>query len=126
MSFNLDYQEWSRVVHLRFIGDSSQDTVHEASLAFVKMLNEKASTKLLTDFSDAKSLAMSSFDVSDLPAYFRSLGLQKPFIEAVVAPRGGPLRETAEFYETVCTNRGARVRVFETTSDGLAWLVATS
>jgi hypothetical protein len=126
MSFTIEYQDWSRIVHLRFFGDSSAETMQEGSIAMVNMLNAKGSQKLLTDFTEATSIAFSSFDVSDLPAHFRALGLQKPFVEGLVAPRGGPMRQTAEFYETVTTNRGGRVRVFETASDALTWLLSIS
>lgn len=122
MSWKAESDEQCGAVFLAFWGDISREDVRESSATVTAMLCDTDTRKILTDFSHATSLAASTVDIYRLPDVYRSLGLEGPFTEAVVAPNGGGIREDTEFYETVCVNRGLNVQVFKDRDRALKWL----
>ena len=122
MPWQVEFDEQRRVILLAYRANVSYEDVHESSIAVIAMTHDKDTHKILTDFTDAVSLAHSSIDIFHLPTTYKTLGQDLPLVEAIVDPKDPKIRKDAEFYETVCINRGFTVRVFEDRDQALEWL----
>ncbi|MDY6838968.1 MAG: hypothetical protein SWH78_13460 [Thermodesulfobacteriota bacterium] len=63
MSWQIEFDEERQVIFLTFKSDISKKDIHESSAAFIKMMQDKSTRKILTDFTDAQTLAASTFDI---------------------------------------------------------------
>ena len=75
----------------------------------------------LADLSELQS-APTILDVFDLPRQYDNAGVTRSSRMAVVIPKSREMQSLAEFYETVCLNRGWNVRLFETRDEAVSWL----
>jgi hypothetical protein len=123
MSWEIEFNEQNRVIFLIFRSDVSREDVQESNIAFISLMNEKAAKKILTDFTDALSLASTTLDIFSLPEIYKTIGYENPFTEAIVAPKDSKIRKDVEFYETVCVNRGINAKAFEDRGQALEWLL---
>jgi hypothetical protein len=114
----------SRIIHVDFIGNVSAEDVRECASTVIGLMKQGDTGLVLADLTAATDLALSTTDIVELPALFRALGLDRPFREAMVAPLESAIRGQAEFYETVCVNRGIAVRVFRDLDAAQQWLGA--
>lgn len=114
----------SRIIHVDFLGDVSAADVRECASAVIGLMEQGDTGLVLADITTATQLAISTTDIVGLPELFRALGLDRPFREAMIAPLDCKVREQAEFYETVCINRGIPVRVFRDRDAAESWLSA--
>jgi hypothetical protein len=122
MSWEVGFNEKRREIYLTFRADISTEDVQESTVAITAMMNDHDAHKILTDFTGAVSLAVSTADIFGLPEAYRTLDPKVFFTEAVVAPKDSKIRRDAEFYETVCVNNSMNVRVFEARDQALEWL----
>lgn len=78
-------------------------------------------TLFLSNFSEA-TINFSIIDVFDLPKLQEEQGLQRNIRVAVLPPTSTSGKEMADFYETVCYNRGWNSKVFSGRQEALNWL----
>ena len=126
MAWKLEFDEQRRVICLAFEGVVSGREIHDSSKAVIAMIADKGTRDIMTDFTGAAHLDVSTTDVYELPDAYKALGLSGPFREALVYARDSPLRAKVQFYETVCVNRGSAVRSFESRARALDWLAGTA
>ena len=119
MPWRIAYEEQPKIVALDFEGDVVHADVRDSNAAVRAMASEKGARNILTGFTSATRLAISSIDV-----FKQATALEMAFREAVVCPKASAFRSTIDFYETVCLNRGKSVRVFEQRPEAQRWLVS--
>lgn len=124
MAWRIEFEENRSVICLTFAGRVSDKDMRDASIAAISMIEERSTRNIMSDFTDVAQLDMSVIDVFELPKSYKALGLSGPFREAIVSPKQSPVRESVDFYETVCVNRGYDVRTFELRAPALDWLAS--
>ena len=122
MTWRIEFDEQRKPVFLTFQAKVSSKDIRESSAAVIAMMHDKDTSRILTDLTDATSLALSTVDIVLLPESYKDWGLSVSFTEAIVAPKGSKVRKEAEFYETVCVNRGINAQIFEDRDQALEWL----
>ena len=122
MSWKVEFDEQRRWIFLMFWLDISEEDVQESSATVSAMMRDNHTRKILTDFTKAVSLAISTLDIFFLPKVYKTFGQKNFFTEAIVAPKDHKIRKDLEFYETICVNRGINARVFEDRDRALEWL----
>ncbi len=111
------------LVEVAYSEDVSAADIRESALAVIGLMKQADTGLVLADITTATRLELSTSEVVGLPELFRRLGLDRPFREAMIAPLDSSVRDQAEFYETVCVNRGIPVRVFRDRDSAVQWLV---
>ena len=124
MAWRIEFDENRRVIGLTYAGRVSEKDVRDSSIAAISMIGERSTRNIMSDFTDVTQLDMSVVGVFELPKSYPALGLSGPFREAIVSPKQSSVRERADFYETVCVNRGYDVRIFELRAPALDWLAS--
>ena len=124
MTWSIEFDNTRRVICLTFSGHVSNEDVRESSIAVISMIGERNTRNIMTDFTEATQIDISVVGVFELPNSYKALGLESPFREAIVSPNQSSVRETVEFYETVCVNRGNEVRTFELRAPAMDWLAS--
>lgn len=71
-------------------------------------------------------MEVSILDLLNLPArQYVEESMSRRIRVAVVSPRMPEAQEKVRFYETVCLNRGWKVRLFKSRDDAIEWLTGT-
>ncbi len=99
-------------------------TIEEISIADkeAKACAEKhGSSKYLFDDTHAEMLFKFT-DYYTLFGSWKDIGISLLDCVAVVVPENNKQAEDFKFFETLCLNRGLRVRLFDTVDEGLVWL----
>ena len=126
MPWSYDYNSKQQIVEVVYEGQVTANDLHESTTKFIGMEEEKGRNRFLVDATKMK-IATSLMAIYDLPT--------KQYIEekadrqgrvAVLLPEDPSAKEAAEFYETVCRNRGWMVRVFSERQDAIDYLTRPS
>lgn len=124
MAWSVRFDAQRRIIRVDFLGKVSAEDVRESSAEVIALMKREDTGLVLADVTSATELELSTTELVGLPQFFKALGLDRPFREAMVAPLDSKVREQAEFYETVCVNRGIPVRVFRDHAAAESWLGA--
>jgi hypothetical protein len=122
MTWRIEFDEHRKVIFLTFQAEVSKEDVRDSSAAVIATMHDHDTRKVLTDLAEVESLAVSTMGIYHLPKSYMQMGLNLPFTEAIVVPKSSKIRKDAEFYETVCVNRGVNARIFEDRDQALEWL----
>jgi hypothetical protein len=120
--------EWKIVIHdapkyVEVITSGIADT--DGSLNMAKAISHTMRThritKALVDHSNVESVAGNITDIYDRPKLFRFIGtILRIKIAEVIKPEH---LQHFKFFETVCTNRGYQVSIFQDKEKALSWLL---
>lgn len=121
MSWTVTHLESLGIIELKLIGVVSGDDLRQATKEGIARVNESRLSRGLIDATEQERTG-SMVDMIELPQQYSSEGLSRETRIALVIPVKEELHGIAEFYETVCINRGWQVKSFATRKQALAWL----
>ena len=119
MAWRIAFDEQTRCIRLDFEGRVTEADVQASNAAARALFVEKGTRCIVSDLTGVTSLALTTLDI-----FKHAQDAQGDMREAVVCPNGNPARQAVLFYETVCRNRGKKVRAFEALQPALAWVAA--
>jgi len=122
MTLSVKYNAKHGFVETKLSGVVSAEMVRQETEQAIAMAQANDCLFFLSDYSEAKT-DFSIVDVFELPALQAEADLDQCAQIALLAPASGGGRELAEFYETVCFNRGWSARVFRDRKAAIAWLL---
>ena len=124
MAWTHEYNSTLRLVEVVFTGDTTGRDLHEATTKAISLSKERGITRFLVDAAELK-LSAPLIDIIDLPdKQYVEEGLDRRSRVALITPISPRGKEAAQFYETVCYNRGWQVQLFTTRDEAMAWLHA--
>ncbi len=124
MSWQVKFDDENRLIFISFFSDVSKNDIQESIIEAISLISDKNVRKILTDFTEALSLDLSTMDIYKLHAdYRKTTGLNVPFIETIVCPKESKIINDIHFYETECINKGIRAKIFEDRNQALEWLI---
>ena len=124
MGWTVAHIESLGIVEIKLDGVVTGDGLREATTAGIKLAMEQGLSRGLIDATDQVRTG-SMVDLIELPGQYSDQGLSRATNIALVIPADENLHGVAEFYETVCVNRGWNVETFADREHAIAWLVAT-
>lgn len=121
MNWQANYHEEEKVVELVYSGEVSRSELSNSAAATLKLAHSHGADRVLADCTDLHG----GHTIADL--YFLSdwlIGVKAHLMkEAVVLPTEAASSAMARFWETTCSNRGLRVRVFDHRDTARRWLM---
>ena len=125
MTWTVEYNSTLRIVDIVFTGITSGRDLQEATTKCILLGKERGTVQFLVDAAELELFAP-LVDILDLPEkQYVEEGLDRLSRVALVNPRSAKAKEAAEFYKTVCINRGWSVRLFPERAEAIEWLMAT-
>lgn len=121
MSWSATHLESLGIVEMKLAGVVSGDDLRAATTEGIAIATDNALWRGLVDCTDQEKTG-SMVDLIELPRQYSDEGLSRETCIALVIPAKKELHGIADFYETVCVNRGWQVRTFETRKQAIAWL----
>ena len=122
MTLSVKYNAEYGIVETKLSGVVSPEMIRHETEQAVALAQTNDCLFFLSDYSEAQT-DFSFVDVFELPALQTEADLDRCTQIALIAPVSSAGRELAEFYETVCFNRGWSARVCVDRESALAWLV---
>ena len=124
MTWTLKHNESPHFIHVTLFGSVSGFELRELTSAAIALLKKQGVLGAFIDLIELESVT-SIIDVFDLAdkQYDRE-GLNRNVRMAMVLPVSHSAKQAAEFYETVCVNRGWLVRSFPGRNEAIEWLKA--
>ena len=123
MSWHVEHIESSGIVELKLVGVATGDALREATSEVIRVASQNDLHRGLIDASEQVRTG-SIVDLVELPQQYTDQGLSRNVRIALVIPRAKELHDIADFYETVCINRGWQVQTFPSRDEAIAWLLA--
>lgn len=117
------YNPELQIIETVFQGESSLKTI----LELVDQAFDMAQVKILpSDFSRLPHLGkpdtQSVVDILKMLRCYENLGVRAKMQEALIIPESADAYKMIKFYETVLTNNGFTVQLFENYQDAVQWL----
>ncbi len=122
MSWKTRFSPIEKIIEIKFTGKFVADDIGDI-LQSVLLLIQQEKTLLVLGDCTLMEHNTSVFNIYDFPKLFESQNITHHIKEAMVLPVDPEARKNVEFYETVCHNRGFKVKVFETRAQALDWLL---
>jgi hypothetical protein len=123
MKWKLEYNETLEIIELAYRGRNTGQDLRESTSKAVALGKEQGISRFLVDATEIE-LSAPTFDLYDLPAQYEAEGADRRGRLALVLPKLPKEKKDAEFYETVCNNRGWNVRSFPKPDEAIRWLTA--
>jgi len=120
MPWTVTYDPESGFVVSVYKGKLTGDDLKAEEEQSLALAIEKGTHRFLVDLVDYEG-AVAKIDIFDSPSRYEDK-LTRPIFVAVVEPLSLEARKDAQFYETVCRNRGWNVKIFEKRDDAVTWL----
>jgi len=124
MTWKLEYNSKLRIIELVYSGDVSGSDMRDSTSRAISLSQEHAITDFLVDASKQEQ-AGTVTDIHELPQQYVEDGADHQSRVAYVKPISPDLQQIAEFYETVCVNRGWHVQSFTNRHEAIGWLLRT-
>lgn len=122
MALEVRYDSKLDIVETVLSGVVTPEELREETVQAATFANANNCDSFLSDCTEAV-FKFSTVDVYDLPSIQDEEGVPRSSQIAVVTPTSERGRGLAQFYETVCLNRGWKTRVFTDRAEALAWLL---
>ena len=121
MPWHVEYDQDQDTVVVVFSGDTDASDIREATIDGINLVKKHRAMSGLVDCLEQTKTG-SIMQLYELPTLYDDEGLTHRIRIAFVEPAKKELRELADFYETVCLNRGWQIRRFATREAALDWL----
>lgn len=125
MPWHTEYRADIAVIHTVYTGQVSPTDLGAAVMAVVGLAARHGARLFFTDLRQLEG-GHSVFDLYALAETLHELPIPPDAREALVLPASPSTACDADFWETVCRNRGYEVRGFADPVAALAWLRAAS
>lgn len=123
MAWHASYQQALHIVEVVYTGPTDQRDLQQATSHCIALAKANNTTRFLVDAA-ALELTASLIDVYNLPEkQYIEEGAERTSRIALIRPRQPRSQEAADFYETVCRNRGWIVKVVATRAEAVDWLL---
>ena len=125
MPWTVEYDLELGIVDGRYVGRVTDDDFKEATAKAVGLAQANNTNRFLIDDSEWEGGA-SVLGLFELPTIYKELDTDRTSRAALVLPppsRKAEVRD-AQFFETVCQNRGWNVRVFRKREEAIEWLTS--
>jgi hypothetical protein len=103
----------------------SLDQIHLGVTRAVQLSSQTGFRKFLVDARSANP-GLSLFHVFSFPELYDSLKLSRSSRIALLPPQSKRGMDMADFFETVCSNRGWTVKFFSAREQAVNWLVGST
>jgi hypothetical protein len=122
MPWIVQYNDALRIVELVLTGDVSGSDLREATSRIIALSKELGVLDILIDATDQQRTGSYTdlFHLADSQYAAEKASLQSR--AALVVPQTPELSMAAQFYETVCQNRGWLVQSCANREEAIAWL----
>jgi hypothetical protein len=121
MKWKLTYNRTLSIIELEFRGRNTGQDLRESTSKAIALSKEQGNSRFFVDATKIE-LAATAFDLYDLPAQYEAEGADRRGRVALVLPKLPKEKKDAEFYETVCNNRGWNVKSFPKPDAAIKWL----
>jgi hypothetical protein len=122
MPWRVDMEPQRRIIRVAYEGSVTSAEIRACVERVIELMGSEQTSRVLMELDGAAQIDLSTVDIVNLPAVYRSLGLLGTFRQAIVVSPQAPSFDQAAFYETVCVNRGHAVRIFADRERALDWL----
>lgn len=122
MSWTVTYDSDHDIIHAVYAGHVTADDFKAGTIKTIALSKAYKTKRILIDDSHLES-AVSITEIYDMPNYYHELEGTRRSKMALILPPSGRIRKDVLFYETVCRNRGWRVKGFNEHKDALEWLL---
>ena len=123
MSWDVAHDPTINVVVVTYTGRTTGEDLRAATSAAIALGKETGTSNFLVDATDLEITA-SIFDIYALPTQQYVEGAKTTSRIAVIRPTAPDAVDAANFYETVCRNRGWFTRLFGERQSAVSWLVS--
>jgi hypothetical protein len=121
MGWNIKFNADNRIIELSYYGVVSPVELNDALTAAVSISQREGTVRFLADCSEMLG-GHSITDLYFLISLYESVGARS-MKEALILPFVDIAQDDVKFYETACLNRGFDVKVFNSVSEAMNWLV---
>ena len=123
MSWSVKYDQTTKIVEVIYSGTVTQEELKNSVIERLRIQNEYKSFFVLIDCSHVERNSGGILDVHDLPdKIYENEKINRRTCHALALSKYPNARKASFHYETVCINRGWRVKLFETREDAVGWL----
>ena len=121
MPWEVNHNPSLQAVELSLTGAVSGEDLRDGTMQGIRRALELGVSRGLIDAGEQEQTA-SMLELLDMPALYEAEGLPRRIRIALVVPRRVELHEVAEFYETICLNRGWMVHRAASREEAIEWL----
>lgn len=122
MPWQITYHPDTEIVEVIYTGANGINDIYEATAASIRETKERASLKVLLDFSEAK-ISLNLLDTLKFPdKFYNDLKADRLVRVAVVEPKSTAYKSLTRFFVTASNNRGWSVQSFTTRDEAFVWL----
>ena len=125
MSWTVTHIEALGIVEVKLSGVVTGDGLRESTTEGIKIAGKFRLKRGLIDASE-QTRTGSMADLIEIPQQYSDQGLSRKTFIALVLPVKEELHGIADFYETVCVNRGWQVQTFTARDRAIGWLASCS
>jgi len=111
-------------IHTVYSGTLTERDVKESTVEALALAPGDGPRLFLTDVRDAES-RLSTLDIYNVPKQWDALRADRRNKLALVVPGDKKIWSDAQFYETICNNRGWNVKVFAEQAPAIDWLTGS-
>jgi len=123
MPWSVKYDQRTKIVEVIYSGTVTQEELKNAIIERLRIQNQHKSFFVLIDCSQVERNAGGILDVHDIPEKIYEIEkVNRRTCHALALSKYPNARKASFHYETVCNNRGWRVKIFENREDAVGWL----
>jgi hypothetical protein len=124
MPYSVKHDPVQGIVEVTLTGPITGADLRAATTECTSLQKQTGATRFLID-ANGWDVSASLVDIYEIPTvqYWRE-GLDRHSLIATIFPGSASGQQAANFYETVCQNRGWHARVFPDRQGAVAWLRA--
>ena len=125
MAWEIAHDKSLGLVEVVLAGVNTAEELREATVAGIARVRKTRATRgLINAVKQVEAPAMA--ELLELPSQYDDERLSHDTRIAYLGPERPELHDAAEFFETVCVNRGWAVRRFADREEAISWLTSDS
>lgn len=121
MPWSMEFKDEGRILKILIHGPMSHAEITEMMRESVGTVAARQVPRVLIDCGEAR-MSVPTLDIYKLPDLYAASGVPRGLRIALVPPHDGYKRQSYQFYEDVCRNRGYFVRLFEQQAEAWDWV----
>ncbi|MDJ0722512.1 MAG: hypothetical protein QNJ04_12825 [Desulfobacterales bacterium] len=124
MAWQVEYIAEQGIVRVIYAGRVTAEDFRKATRETLDLATGHKTLLILIDTSKLEQ-AVSTPDIYEMPIYYEEMKGNRRTRTAILLPASNPALQDAEFYVTVCRNRGWLVEPFVDEQEATQWLCGT-
>ena len=121
MPWSMEFKDEGRVLKIRIHGPMSPAEIGVMMRESVGTVAAQQVPRVLIDCGEAR-MSVPTLDIYKLPDLYAASGVPRGLRIALIPPHDGFKRQSYQFYEDVCRNRGYFVKLFEGEAEAWTWV----